>query len=73
MQPYNPASLGSGREGPHPGSTDYRNEQHMVITPAGRAYYTTAGLIQLADTQADWIRIWTTLPASCESFRRPFS
>ena len=51
-----PGELGVYARGSHPGSTDHRRELHMAVTRPGHVYITTEGLVQLADTQAAWIR-----------------
>lgn len=56
LQDLSPGDLGVYARGSHPGSTYYLNPLHMKVLPSGRVFYSTTGLIQLADTQAGWIR-----------------
>ena len=42
--------LGVYARGSHPGSTYYLDPIHLRVLPSGRAFYSTSGLVQLADT-----------------------
>lgn len=64
--------LGVYARGSHPGSTDHRRELHMAVTAAGQVWLTTSGLIQLADTQAAWIRHLDNPARELRIFEAPF-